>query len=462
AAPRDPNRRGGRTIGRTDFPTRRRRAASSRLAAALLCAGLANSAVILDASAQEAPRPTPAELDSAAAVRADLRRPPPRPPTDAVDVIETPFRVALVPVRWSVETGAGLLGFLTRPEPAPPVRGILAARAWGLDPRLASIGTRSGLGFEVRLERFAPFFAHSGISIRGSQRHGFGIALGDSARGVRGGYVWRRDAEDQFWGLGSDSPEEAGSDFLRDVQELGAAAWVRPGSDLRLGLGVAFEDSRIDRGFDGGEPDLQDTFADDPPFGVGIRGKFVRLDASAIGDFTRRRGLQTSGSWLRLGTSLFRGVDGTDSDFHRFEGEARQYVPVSPGQALALRAHLEVNELTDGTDIPFYQLARLGGARSGPRGFEGGRFRDRTGIVLSAEWRYGIWEDYSGRSGLEGFLFWDEGGVSRTLGSFSTGDLRSSYGVGIRLVGEEGPVGQFYVGFSSEDTQVRFQVGVTF
>jgi len=397
-------------------------------------------------------------------IRASLELPPARPAADALDVLAFPFKIVLFPVGLAAQTAGALFGVATRPDPSVPARTIFAARRWGLDSGLGSIGPRSGLALVIGLNRYRPLFVETGISLRKSQRHRVGVAVGDtSALGFVAAYQWRRDAADHFWGLGPRSAEERRSDFLRDKQELGARAFVPLAPVLRVLAGVAVEDNRVDRGRDGLRPDVQDTFAGDSLFGIDGRPRFVRLDVSGIVDLTHWNDFQRHGVRLSGGVSIFRGVDGTESDFHRFQGELHAYVPVNPAQSLAFRALLESNHLDGGLGIPFFDLSRLGGSRNGPRGFSDGRFRDRAGLSLMAEWRYEVWEDVGGRNRAEGFLFLDSGGVAPSIGSLGLGALRESYGLGLRLVSRDaGLLGLAYLGFSTEGVVANFRTGWTF
>ncbi len=178
------------------------------------------------------------------------------------------------------------------------------------------------------------------------------------------------------------------------------------------------------------------------------------MDLATTFDFTRQDGFQRRGVWLQAGLAVFRGVDGTDSDFHRFRGEFRGYLPVESRHMLAVRGLFEHNELTGGVGIPFYDLSRLGGSRNGPRGFDGGRFRDRAGMSLMAEWRFAVWKDAEDKKRLQVFLLFDEGGVASSLFRIDSSDLRPSYGFGLRLQKRNGLATMGYVAFSEEGTQL--------
>jgi len=280
-----------------------------------------------------------------------------------------------------------------------------------------------------------------------------GVELGGEAGGMRVAYTFRRDAQDNFWGIGNETSKDQRSDFEREKQEVSLEGRLRLGSLLSVGGGFAFEDNQVDRGSDGGLPDLQDTFDPQLPFGAEERVQYVRFSLSSTLDLTHSSGFQRRGLLLEAGASLFRGVGGTDSDFHRFNGDFHGYLPLNSRQSLALRGLVEINRLDDGEGIPFFDLSRLGGSRNGPRGFSTGRFTDFDGLSLMTEWRYQIWEEVEKRSAVEGFVLFDAGAVQENLSDISFSDLHASYGFGMRLLSRKGLKALSYLAFSDEGAQ---------
>lgn len=440
-------------------PRRARRsrgiASAARSTLVLTTALLAVSAVAL--SGQEpADSARAAAIARADAIRDTLTQPPGEPAFDAIDAISLPFDLVAVPLELLFEGLGWVAGRVTAPGPPTlPQRVLTAIEEWGVSPRVTSFGQRSGLAAELRLERFDPLYLNTGISMRGSQRHRLGVAWGDEESGADVSYAFLRDAEPRFWGIGSDTPESAQSVFLHDRQEAAASGRTRVGV-LSLAGELGWEDHRVDRGF-GGEPDLQDVF-DPLPFGAAERTSFARFGLEAGLDLTHRRLFQPRGGRLAGRVTVFRGVDDTPSDFHRFEGEAIGYLPLNPRQELAARAFVELNRLDDGVGIPFFHLARAGGSTA-LRGFSSNRFRDRDALGLMLEWRYEIWRDLHQRSRVEFFLFFDEAGVTRSIRDVTAEDLHESYGFGFRFVDLEGLVGYTSLGFGGEG--LRWRLGDT-
>ncbi|MGH7540497.1 MAG: BamA/TamA family outer membrane protein, partial [Gemmatimonadota bacterium] len=197
------------------------------------------------------------------------------------------------------------------------------------------------------------------------------------------------------------------------------------------------------------------------PFGAAERTRFARASAGVALEFTHRAGFQERGARFGVAGDLYRGVDDTPSDFHRLEGEAVGYLPLNPRQLLAVRAFAAATRLDDGQGIPFFHLSRVGG-RAGLRGFSTDRFRDRDAVGVMAEWRYEVWRDLHQRSRAEFFLFFDEAGVTSSLGDLSGSDLRASYGFGLRFVTVEGLFGYASIGFGEEGARFRLGDAWTF
>ncbi len=77
--------------------------------------------------------------------------------------------------------------------------------------------------------------------------------------------------------------------------------------------------------------------------------------------------------------------------------------------------------------MPFYDLPKLGGSQL-LRGYKTGRFRDRSLIAFSVEYRWPLWRR------LDALLFTDHGRVFHDIkDDFEFSNFRSSYGGGFRF-----------------------------
>lgn len=403
-------------------------------------------------------------VDSAAALRAALDRPPGRPGFDALEAAALPFRVATFPLRLAV-LGVGELAELAA-GPGPRAFYVRAYRdlvAWGLEPGVGSLGPRSGPALELELSRWRPFFLETGISLRGSQGHRAGLRFGGEggSPALEAAFGFQRYAEPHFWGLGPGTSEDAVSDYLHDrvFADLVAGAELLPW--LRLEARGGWEDNRVDRGFDGSETDLQDRFDPASLFGADERTEFLRGGVGAAVDLASRETFRRRGLVLEARATQFLGVGGTRSDFHRIEARAAGFVPLNGVQTLALHGGVEANRPDAGRGVPFTHTASLGDDLGG-RGYQEDRFRAREAAYLGAEWRFLVWRELRDRQQLEGFVFFEEGVVASELGAVSSSDWRPSWGGGLRFEDRGGVLLEAYLAGGEEGGRLQVETGVSF
>jgi len=101
-----------------------------------------------------------------------------------------------------------------------------------------------------------------------------------------------------------------------------------------------------------------------------------------------------SGSFYQLTTMFYHHALGSDYDFSDIQIDTRNFFEIVPSHVLAIQA---AAEFTNGT-VPFQSLVRFGGQNI-IRGYFDGRYRDKNGIALQAEYRLPVWW----RFGIVGF-----------------------------------------------------------
>jgi hypothetical protein len=146
-----------------------------------------------------------------------------------------------------------------------------------------------------------------------------------------------------------------------------------------------------------------------------------------------------SGSFYQVTVLFNQKSFGSDYNYSDAQFDLRNFFEVAPGQVLALQAVCESME----GDVPFQNLARFGG-QNVMRGYFDGRYRDKHGAGIQAEYRLPVW----GRFGLVGFAgvaqvadrishlglgrFWFAGGagVRFAWNPEERVNLRLDYGIG--------------------------------
>jgi len=121
--------------------------------------------------------------------------------------------------------------------------------------------------------------------------------------------------------------------------------------------------------------------------------------------------------------SFNHSVDGGDYAYWRYHFDSQHFFPVSSDgrKLIAARGLVETNVTTGGHTMPFFDMPTLGSS-STVRGFENFRFRDKTALAMSLEYRYRIWP------ALDWGLFIDEGQVAPRLGDLGLDRFHTGYG----------------------------------
>ena len=98
-------------------------------------------------------------------------------------------------------------------------------------------------------------------------------------------------------------------------------------------------------------------------------------------------------------------------------------------RGFAFRTRLQLTDVDreDGQRVPFYLMPYLGGHRT-LRGYEEFRFRGENLLLFNAEYRWKAW------TSLDMALFLDMGDVFREPGDINLAHLKTSYGIGFRVL----------------------------
>jgi hypothetical protein len=131
----------------------------------------------------------------------------------------------------------------------------------------------------------------------------------------------------------------------------------------------------------------------------------------------------TTGQRLDFRGDFFGPYAGSDFAFQSYQFEINKYIPLGKRHVVALRA---MGCDVAGERVPFYELCQFG-MMGDLRGYQAGRYRDRTMFATQAEWRFIL------RWRLGATVFGGVGEVAPDAGSFSANSLLPSGGVGLRF-----------------------------
>ncbi len=196
--------------------------------------------------------------------------------------------------------------------------------------------------------------------------------------------------------------------------------------------------------------------------GQDFYGLFEKLDLYSVGTEIRLDWRDRPGSSLSGGTEVLQvsyvtanGPDDTDVGYWKVRGEARQYLNLFEGRVIGLRVLAEVTEPDDGTRVPFYDLAKLGGTHS-LRGYSTDRYAAKDMAMFTVEYRWPLWQK------LDAFLFTDQGRVFENIeDDFEFSNFRSSYGGGLRVWSHKSNV-ELMMADGSETMKFYLNLGAAF
>jgi surface antigen Omp85-like protein len=267
---------------------------------------------------------------------------------------------------------------------------------------------------------------------------------------------YRHLPEVDFFGLGTASrPTDHTTFLLQDAwYDLVLGYWptARAAITARAGLMQAFVGPGRDEKF----PTAQQLFDETRVPGLTRQPDFLHLTVLGLLDGRDQPGNPHAGAMLALSASRFDDRDSDAYAFDRLGADGRVFVPLGSVQrVLALRVFLSADRPAEGSRVPFFLQETLGGSHT-LRGYRSFRFRGEKLLLVQAEYR---WE---AAPAVELAAFADGGRVASHLADWSLRDLRTSYGLGLRIKSHDRVILRLDAGRSSEETRLLLRVGESF
>ena len=326
----------------------------------------------------------------------------------------------------------------------------------------ASLGGRSGLGGELNF--FNNRFLKKGnkLSLQASYttnrhqnhyiRYQIPEMIGPFFLDAHSGY--NVVTNEDFFGIGNDSSRDDRTNFRHE--ELGGCLTV--GAALTRWFRMRFHADYTDHIIKGGEGTSISTLDKfDSESVPGLEGAALLCLGGSIALDSRDNDFYPSrGGLVEFATTVFNQVDGDEYGFMRYTLKLSHYLTLFRiGRVLAVQLTGEINtRLSDDKTTPFFERADLGGASS-LRGYSIGRFRGKDLILLSAEYRYPIWDSERDRRGaMDAVIFTDVGRVFSDFKEDTFKDYKVSYGFGIRARTIDGFLFRAEIARSTEETNL--------
>jgi outer membrane protein assembly factor BamA len=251
-----------------------------------------------------------------------------------------------------------------------------------------------------------------------------------------------------YFGQGPNSREEDFTTYRLDDLGTEATGGYRLSEKIRAGATGGYLAVNTGPGRRPGTPSIETRFNPATAPGVDRQTSFLTGGAFVEYDSTDVYGSPRTGSIYsaRMNHYADRGLH--LHSFRRFDFDARRYFPFFSSQRLiAVRAYSAITHGVSGDRVPFYLQPTLGGPDM-LRGYGTFRFHDNNLLFFNGEYRWKV------SSGMELALFADAGQVAGRVRDFDPRDLKSSYGIGLRLNSRRNVFARVDLGCGAEGCQV--------
>jgi len=307
-------------------------------------------------------------------------------------------------------------------------------------------GFALGPGYRTRYADTGTLDAHAAWSVKNYKAADVALKLPAMVHGristeMRANWL---DAPDvPFFGTGNDSRLDDRAGFSFGAKTVGVSAQIQAARFFAVGGGI--DSIRIATG-----PAAEGTSIPSANPIYRRSRAFAAFDWRTASAYTRRGGL------YRLEWSDYHETNAGPYSFRRVDAEVQQFVPVlRENWIIALRALASSTNTVPGQDVPYFLMPDLGGSHT-LRGYSSWRFRDRSRLLLTGEYRW-----TAGRF-VDMALFLDAGRVGPRLADLDLHDFRKTYGLGASFHTPTSTVTRIEIARTQEGTSLVFSFSPSF
>lgn len=191
------------------------------------------------------------------------------------------------------------------------------------------------------------------------------------------------------------------------------------------------------------------SFAEEPidvPAGGALRSVGFRL----MNDTRDSAISATKGGVVKGSVELAGGLLGGDYSFGKYEAQATRFFGLKPNQTIGLR----LGYGTSTGELPLHEQYEIGGSDT-VRGYDYREFLGSNMLYANAEYRYDINDTVQAVAFVDSGDAWTDGGL------VNLSDLKTGYGVGVRIKTPIGVIRLDY-GMGREGGNTYFSLGQTF
>ncbi len=223
----------------------------------------------------------------------------------------------------------------------------------------------------------------------------------------------------KYWGIGDSAPEYDSAQYAVSTFATTIKVQVPPwlfAADL-TGLIFDYDNTDID-------DIMGNEFLDNDTLPGSKGAKLIGIGTDLVWDSRDNIFFPNSGGYQYFKIVFYPGI--SDYTFAQMELDVRGFRAIKPDHVFAFNFYVQS---TIG-ETPFYKLPSLGGG-SRMRGYFYGRYRDNFYGMLQMEYRQYFWKRF-------GFVvFAGAGNVSHNILEYDFGNLKYSYGAGLRFLFNE-------------------------
>ena len=180
--------------------------------------------------------------------------------------------------------------------------------------------------------------------------------------GVEANY--RSHPQEDFYGLGFDSPRDDRVNYKYSAPEFQGRVVVKPAEWLNAGARFGRLNVSLGPGTDSRYPSVEEEFTDADAPGLTAQPDYNYQTSSPRSTPATSRATPATGATLRRLWRRYSDLDLDRYSFHHVDFEAQQFLPIfDKKRVLAARFQLMTTTAGDGQEVPFYFQPTLGGGR---------------------------------------------------------------------------------------------------
>ena len=222
--------------------------------------------------------------------------------------------------------------------------------------------------------------------------------IGETGFHAKGLFNYDLEEKEPFYGIGPDTSRGDGTSYRMETTQVGAETGYEFSPSIDLTAGFDYKNVNILNRRHDGKGNITETFAGQNI--PGLNGDNLLDYSLMLGRDTRdSKDDATQGSYQKFLFQFTDAVNASTARYFKYQLDMAKYFRLaSPRRIFVTRLFAEHNQTVDHGDVPFYNMAKLGGAGTNVRDSEAlrsfvyNRFYGESSLLLNLEYRYTVLE----------------------------------------------------------------------